>query len=99
MWINRVTSQNLLPLNKYVFLAGHFCPANFILNYLAQQINKEYDENGELAKSGTLNQKMLNELNDIAPTELNKPIVLSYYYDIAPTEQTFDLETSIDQLF
>ncbi|MEX1002246.1 MAG: hypothetical protein WDZ35_09050 [Crocinitomicaceae bacterium] len=31
----------------------------------------------------------LNGLNNIAPTELNKSIIQSFNYDIAPTEQKF----------
>ncbi len=61
-------------------IAFDICPANFILNYLAQQINKEYDKNGELAKSGTLNQKMLNELNAIAYYRLPSPKSLGREY-------------------
>jgi hypothetical protein len=40
----------------------------------------------------------LNGLNNIAPTELNKSIIQSFYYDFAPTEQKLDLENPIDQL-
>lgn len=39
------------------------CPANSILNYLARQMNKSFDEDGALAASGAINSELLNELN------------------------------------
>ncbi len=36
--------------------------------------------------------------NNIAPTELNKSVIQSFYYHIAPTEQKPGLENQIDQL-
>jgi anhydro-N-acetylmuramic acid kinase len=37
-------------------------PCNLLLNRLATQVGKEYDENGEMARSGQLNQMLLDEL-------------------------------------
>ncbi len=47
-------------------IAYDICPANTILNYLAQQADKEYDEDGEMAKSGSISDALLGELNQIA---------------------------------
>ncbi len=41
------------------------CPANFILNKLAQAEGHEFDENGNLSASGKLHQEMLSALNAI----------------------------------
>ena len=54
-------------------IAFDICPANFVLNYLANQLNLEYDRNGEIAKTGTLNQKMFDELNQINYYQLHSP--------------------------
>jgi len=45
--------------------AFDICPANFILNKLAQDDGFEFDENGYLSASGDLHQEMLNALNGI----------------------------------
>lgn len=37
--------------------------ANMILNYITQKIDLNYDKGGQLAKSGAVNQKMLDALN------------------------------------
>ena len=36
---------------------------NIVLNYLAQKLDKTFDENGELAKKGEINTALLNKLN------------------------------------
>ncbi|MFA6924399.1 MAG: anhydro-N-acetylmuramic acid kinase [Bacteroidales bacterium] len=46
-------------------IAFDICPANIVLNNLASQLNKEFDENGEIAASGKINKNLLNELNRI----------------------------------
>lgn len=44
-------------------VAFDICAANQVLNYLANQLGKEYDEAGALARSGELNMPLLNQLN------------------------------------
>lgn len=44
-------------------IAFDIAPVNIILNHLAQQINKSFDENGELAQKGIVNEALLNDLN------------------------------------
>lgn len=46
-------------------IAFDICPVNIILNHLAQQMNKDFDENGELAKKGEINEVLLNQLNSL----------------------------------
>ena len=41
------------------------CPGNIILNPLANKLGKEYDENGEIARSGTIDQELLDKLNSL----------------------------------
>ncbi len=46
------------------YIAFDICPANKILNLLAQKENKPFDENGALAESGTAHDGLLETLND-----------------------------------
>ena len=46
-----------------VKVAFDVSPANRVLNLLANEIGKEYDEGGTLAQSGKLNESLLSELN------------------------------------
>ncbi|MBE4947912.1 anhydro-N-acetylmuramic acid kinase [Chryseobacterium culicis] len=44
-------------------IAFDIAPVNIILNYLAQKLDKTFDENGELAQKGEINTALLNKLN------------------------------------
>ncbi len=45
------------------YIAFDVCPANRVLNMLARDAGKEYDENGSLAATGTVNSDLLRQLN------------------------------------
>jgi anhydro-N-acetylmuramic acid kinase len=47
-------------------IAFDICPVNLVLNALANQLNKEYDDAGEIAKSGELNPSLLKQLNNLS---------------------------------
>lgn len=44
-------------------IAFDICPANIVLNKLANTLGQDYDNKGEMAKSGSLNTSLLKELN------------------------------------
>lgn len=44
-------------------VAYDICPANQVLNSLAQKVGSDYDENGRIARSGQVNQVLLQKLN------------------------------------
>lgn len=46
-------------------IAYDICPANLVLNALAQNQNQEYDANGDIARSGTLDKKLFEQLNKL----------------------------------
>jgi anhydro-N-acetylmuramic acid kinase len=46
-------------------IAFDIAPVNIVLNKLAQQFNKDFDENGDLAKTGTINDELLFQLNSL----------------------------------
>lgn len=45
------------------FVAFDIVPVNLVLNKLASQLGKPYDKDGELARSGKVNEALLQELN------------------------------------
>jgi len=46
-------------------IAFDIAPVNIILNKLAQHFDKEFDENGSLARNGNINRNLLYELNSL----------------------------------
>ncbi|MBU8893772.1 MAG: anhydro-N-acetylmuramic acid kinase [Bacteroidales bacterium] len=54
-------------------LAFDICPANIILNHLAQEFGQNFDKNGELGKAGYVDEKLLNKLNKIEYYNLSYP--------------------------
>ncbi|KIC63663.1 anhydro-N-acetylmuramic acid kinase [Chryseobacterium taiwanense] len=46
-------------------IAFDIAPVNIILNKLVQQFNKNFDENGDLARSGKINSELLFQLNSL----------------------------------
>ncbi|MFC3161177.1 anhydro-N-acetylmuramic acid kinase [Chryseobacterium arachidis] len=46
-------------------IAFDIAPVNIILNKLVQKFNKNFDENGDLARMGTINEALLLELNSL----------------------------------
>jgi anhydro-N-acetylmuramic acid kinase len=45
------------------YIAFDVCPANRILNMLAEEMNMEHDESGRIAASGKVNDALLQQLN------------------------------------
>ena len=46
-------------------LAWDICPANMVLNYFTQKIGEKYDEDGQLARKGKVNNHLLQKLNNL----------------------------------
>ncbi len=47
-------------------IAFDICPVNTLLNHFAKKLGNDFDESGKLAASGTINQDLLNELNNLS---------------------------------
>lgn len=47
------------------YVAFDVCAANRVLNMLTGEVGKDYDDGGRLAKSGTIDQELLNNLNGL----------------------------------
>lgn len=54
-------------------IAFDIAPVNIVLNNLAQNFNQNYDENGELARKGNINQDILAKLNSLEFYNLPHP--------------------------
>lgn len=54
-------------------LAFDVCGCNIVLNYLANELKKLFDEGGAIARGGKLNKALLNELNSIGYYEKSFP--------------------------
>lgn len=69
-------------------IAYDICMANQLLNYLASKLGYDYDNNGNFARQGTVNQKLLNILNDNpyydkeAPKSLGREFFEEYQHKI-----------------
>jgi anhydro-N-acetylmuramic acid kinase len=64
-YINLGGFANISFEQKEQRLAYDICPANIILNFLANKLNHEYDKNGALGFLGKLDKQLLNELNKL----------------------------------
>jgi anhydro-N-acetylmuramic acid kinase len=47
------------------YIAFDVCPANRVLNLIVKEIGKEFDDRGQLAESGKVNQELLQQLNGL----------------------------------
>ncbi len=54
-----------ISFNQSNYTAYDICPANRVLNLLANDAGKEYDENGMLAANGKINDELLAALNNL----------------------------------
>ncbi len=100
---------NLSCQNANEFIAFDVCPANRILNMLAQEVGKEYDEDGNMAASGNINQNLLDELNSLDyyrqsypkslanefGTDIIFPIIQSYPLSISDALRTYSEHITI----
>ena len=55
-----------ISFNSDPYVAFDICAANRVLNMLANDAGKEYDDRGGIASSGHINSHLLNKLNDLA---------------------------------
>ena len=46
-------------------IAYDICPVNIVLNHYVKQLGFDYDDEGKVASSGTINIELLNELNQL----------------------------------
>jgi anhydro-N-acetylmuramic acid kinase len=71
---------NITYINQNTTIAFDICAANKVLNMLAQQLGKDYDAGGNLAKAGQVNIDLLVALNALDYYQLSYPKSLSNSY-------------------
>jgi anhydro-N-acetylmuramic acid kinase len=57
---------NITAKNKDGYIAFDVCPANKVLNMLAEEKHVEYDAEGRIAAQGVVDKNLLDELNGLA---------------------------------
>jgi anhydro-N-acetylmuramic acid kinase len=62
-----------ISLNAAKYIAFDVCPANRVLNMLANDAGKEYDKDGGMASSGTIDNNLLQQLNTLEYYKLPFP--------------------------
>lgn len=62
---------------KEDIIAFDICPVNIVMNQICKEINKNYDENGEIARKGTIIPSVLNKLNKLQYYRKRPPKSLS----------------------
>jgi anhydro-N-acetylmuramic acid kinase len=87
---------NLSVITENAIKAFDVCPANRVLNMLAEEKQLEYDEGGKLAASGKVNEELLNRLNELdyykrpAPKSLSNSFGIDIIY---PMIKSYSLTT------
>ncbi len=76
-WINLGGIANITAKRGQQVIAYDIAPCNQVLNYFAQKIGKEYDENGELAKKGTISKDWISWLQGLDYIRAQPPKSLS----------------------
>ncbi|WP_432412804.1 anhydro-N-acetylmuramic acid kinase [Rasiella sp. SM2506] len=54
-------------------IAYDICPVNIVLNELAQQLGKPYDDRGTIARNGTIDSNLLDVLNTLQFYQMEPP--------------------------
>lgn len=70
------------------YVAFDVCPANRVLNLIAGMVNKEYDDAGEMAALGNVNDELISKLNAYDYYRLSPPKSLANNFG---TEEIFPL--------
>ncbi len=54
-------------------IAFDICPANMVLNYIAEKLGYKYDEGGRISSSGRVDDTLLNSLNNLSYYHIPPP--------------------------
>ena len=64
---------NISTENDSKRIAYDICPVNIKLNHYVNKIGLDFDDNGKIASTGTVDDALLNKLNDLEYYKLNHP--------------------------
>src|SRR5690349_12437805 len=88
-------SANLLNTSK-TYIAFDVCPANRVLNLLANKAGKMFDDKGSIARTGSVNTTLLTQLNNLDYYKQPYPKSLANDFGtdiIFPLIESFNLST------
>jgi anhydro-N-acetylmuramic acid kinase len=77
-------------------VAYDICPANIILNLLAQERGMPFDKNGTTGKTGNINNSLLEKLDNLDFYKINPPKSLGREWleeEVIPTIQSYKIST------
>ena len=97
MFLNLGGIANLSFNQAGQYIAFDVCPANRVLNLLAQKTGKEFDENGDTAAGGQIITQLLEKLNALDYYKLPAPKSLSNNFGtdvVFPLIESFKLDDS-----
>lgn len=86
-------------------IAFDICPVNIVLNKIAENFGKKYDENGELSKSGTIIPELLSKLDELEfyakdhPRSLGIEWVNEHFSPLIQHENLTDVLATCNQHF
>lgn len=89
--------SNISFKNEGKRIAFDIGPVNIVLNEFAQKLGKQYDENGDFAKNGTVNKKILSDLNAlefyrrVPPKSLGIEWVKEHVFPLLNNESSEDI--------
>jgi anhydro-N-acetylmuramic acid kinase len=87
---------NISIKNENNYTAFDVCAANRVLNLLANELNKKYDKDGQLAASGNIHATLFNELNKLNYYQQSAPKSLANSFGVEivyPLIQSFAVST------
>lgn len=76
-------------------IAFDICPVNIVLNHYVSRLNLEYDDKGQLASKGNINQDLLSQLNTLHFYKMEPPKSLGLEWvrlNIFPLIDSFQLK-------
>ena len=79
-------------------IAFDIAPVNIVLNKLVQKFNKKFDENGDLARTGNIDENLLFQLNSLDFYQQSHPKSLGIEWCNENIFPLFENITSIDAL-
>ncbi len=77
-------------------IAFDISPVNTVLNFYANQLGLDYDDKGQLSRTGKVNEKLLNELNALDFYQKKYPKSLGFEFvkeTVLPLIESFEITT------
>lgn len=97
LWLNLGGIANISCNQNGYYIAFDICAANRVMNMLCATIGKQYDDGGQIARTGILQQALLGELNKLEYYNLPFPKSLANDFGtdiVYPIIEDYDLSAA-----